>query len=235
MPPDAPPTAPKEENPLWGLLLNIAAPSFILHRFSEPHQLGPILALVVSISIPIAYGIYDWNRRRQFNLFSILGSASVALTGGLGLIQADALWVALKEASLPLFFAIAILVSTRSRRPLVRTFLMSPLLVDVPAVERALKKNRHESAFQKLLFRSSIILSASMMLCAVLSFGVALYFLRSDPGTPEFNQELGRMIAMSFPIAGIPSLLVLLYAFWILLRGLRNLTGLETGDIFNPR
>ena len=233
MPPS--PSPPKEENPLWNLLLNIAVPSFILHQFSEPHQLGPVKALVLSISIPIGYGIYDWIRRREFNLFSILGAASVALTGGLGLIQAGAIWVALKEASFPLFFAVAILVSTRTSKPLVRTFLMSPQIVDVPAIEHALQKNSKEDAFQRLLFGSSLILSASMCLCAALSFAVAIYILQSEPGTPEFNQELGRMIVLSFPIAGIPALLVLLYAFWRLVRGITSLTGLESTDIFNPR
>ena len=227
--------APKEENPLLSLLLNIAVPSIVLHQFSERHQLGPVWALVVALSIPIAYGLYDWLRRREFNLFSMLGASSVVLTGGLGLIQADAIWVAIKEASFPLFFAIAILTSTRTARPLVRIFLMSPQIVDVPAIEHALKKHGKEEAFQGLLFRSSAVLSISMLLCAVLSFGVAIYILRSEPGTPEFNQELGRMIALGFPIAGIPAMLILLYAFWMLVRGLKTLTGLDTGDIFNPR
>ena len=112
---------------------------------------------------------------------------------------------------------------------------MSPQIVDVPAVEFALKKNQHESAFQKLLLHSSIILSASMILCAALSFSVAIYSLKSEAGTTEFNQELGRMIALSFPVAGIPSLLVLLYAFRVLACGLRSLTGPENAAIFNPR
>lgn len=227
--------AAKEENPLLSVVLNIALPSFILHQFSDPDQLGPVWSLVVALSIPLAYGVYDWQRRREYNLFSVLGVASVVLTGGLGLIQADAIWVAIKEASFPLFFAIAILYSTRTKKPLVRTFLLSPQIVDVLAIEHALKKNEKQHDFTKLLFRSSAILSASMLLCAALSFGVAMYILRSEPGTPEFNKELGKMMALSFPVAGIPAMAILLLAFWMLVRGLKKLTGLETDDIFNPR
>lgn len=225
----------KEENPLVSLLLNIAIPSLILHQFSETHQLGPVWALVVALSIPLVYGFVDWRRRREFNLFSMLGAASVVLTGGLGLIQAGAIWIALKEASFPLFFAVAILYSTRTKRPLIRTFLMSPQLVDVPAIEHALKKKNKEKEFGELLLKSSFILSGSMILCAALSFGVAIYILESEPGTPAFNQELGKMIALSFPVAGGPALIVLLYSFWILVKGLTDLTGLKRDDIFNPR
>ncbi|MFV1996105.1 MAG: VC0807 family protein, partial [Verrucomicrobiales bacterium] len=223
------------ENPLWSLLLNIAVPSLILHQFSENHLLGPVWALVVAIAIPLSYGIVDWRRRGQLNFFSLLGTASVVLTGGLGLIRASALLVALKEASFPLFFALAILYSTRTRRPLIPTFLLSPQIVDVPAIEFALRKNEKESDFEALLFRASLILSLSMLLCAALSFLVAIFLLKSEPGTPAFNRELGRMLILSFPIAGGPAFAVLLYAFWRLVTGIRDLTGLETADIFNPR
>ena len=57
--------APKEENPLISLLLNIVLPSLILYQFSEKHQLGPVRALVLALSIPLVYGIVDWRRRRN--------------------------------------------------------------------------------------------------------------------------------------------------------------------------
>ncbi len=223
------------ENPFLSLLLNIVVPSFILLQFSEKHQLGPTRALVIAFSIPLAYGIYDYVRRREFSFFATLGMLSVLLTGGLGLMKASALWIALKEASFPLFFAGVFLLTARSRKPLIRMFLMAPELVDVPAIEHNLRKKNKSQEFDRLIVHCSFLMAASMLLCAVLSFGVAIYLLRSEPGTPDFNEELGRMTYLSFPVAGGPAFLVLLLAFWILIRGIKNLTGLETDDIFNPR
>jgi hypothetical protein len=114
-------------------------------------------------------------------------------------------------------------------------FLMSPELVDVPAIEHSLKKNNQVVAFDRLILHCSLLMAASMLVCAVLSFLVAMFILKSEPGTTAFDQELGRMTLLSFPVAGGPAILVLFAAFWLLIRGVKQLTGLQTDDIFNPR
>jgi hypothetical protein len=59
--------------------------------------------------------------------------------------------------------------------------------------------------------------------------------LKSPPGTPEFNAELGRMHVLSWPVIVLPSMVVMMLAFWKLISGLKELTGLTTDDIFrNP-
>src|SRR5438132_1272954 len=80
--------APRQrENMLVNLLFNIAAPGLILSKLSADDRLGPVGALLLGISIPLSYGLYDLVARRKWNLFSIVGLCSVSLTGGFALLQ----------------------------------------------------------------------------------------------------------------------------------------------------
>ena len=65
-----------------------------------------------------------------------------------------------------------------------------------------------------------------------MNFGLAIYILKSPPGTEAFNQELGKMTALSFPVIMLPCLVVTGFAIWYLNKGIRNLTGLSSEDIF---
>ena len=114
---------PKEENLLLNLALNIVLPTLILSKLSSEERLGPLWALIVAISLPVGYGIYDFARRRNFNFFSLLGFVSVLLTGGLGLMKATPLQFAIKEAVMPLVFATFILLSHLRKKPFVLSLI----------------------------------------------------------------------------------------------------------------
>ena len=58
--------------------------------------------LLIAISFPIGYGLWDFARRRKWNFLSILGALSALLTGGIGLLPgATVSMFAIKEAALP--------------------------------------------------------------------------------------------------------------------------------------
>ena len=49
----------------------------------------------------------------------------------------------------------------------------------------------------------------------------------SPAGTEAFNNELGRMTLLSYPVIAIPSLLMMVGVMFYLARGAQRLTGLE--------
>jgi hypothetical protein len=59
----------------------VALPGLILTQLSKPGRLGPLVALLVAISLPIGYAIYDGVRRHKLNFFSVVGFVSTLLTG----------------------------------------------------------------------------------------------------------------------------------------------------------
>jgi hypothetical protein len=224
--------APKQENLLINIVCNIGLPSLILVKFSKPEYLGPVAGLVVALLFPLSYGIWDFVRRRQTNFISVIGFVSVLLTGGLGLMKMDGLWFAVKEAAVPTIIGLAVLASMRSKRPLVKQFLLNESVMDLPKVDDALEVRGNRPAFDRLLQSSSYLLALSFLVSAVLNYALARYLLRSPSGSPEFNAELGRMNLLSWPVIVIPSMIMMMFALWRLIGGIRRLTGLAFEDIF---
>ena len=65
----------------------------------------------------------------------------------------------------------------------------------------------------------------------MLNYILAVSIITSQPGTVEFNEQLGTMTALSFPVIAIPAMLVLLGALFYLFRGIKKLTGLQMEEI----
>jgi len=223
----------KQENLLINILFNVAAPALILAKASSEARLGPVWALIVALAFPLGYGGYDLITRRKWNFFSILGFTSVLLTGGLGLLKVDGFWFAVKEASIPAIFGIAVVGSLWTKTPLVRTFLYNDKVIDTGKVHAVLVERTNTDAFDRLLVHATWFLATSFFLSAVLNFGLARYLLKSPSGTPAFNEELGKMTAMSWPVIVLPSMVVTLGALWYLMAGIRRLTGLKLEEIFH--
>ena len=101
----------RPENPWISLLINIAIPAVILMKASGEDRLGPVYGLLVALAFPLAYGLTDLYRRRKVNFISALGVVSILLTGGIGLLQLDPRWIAVKEAAVPLVIGLAVVLS----------------------------------------------------------------------------------------------------------------------------
>jgi hypothetical protein len=224
--------SPKKENMLLNIVCNIAVPTVVLMKFSTDRWLGPLWGLVVALIFPVAYGLWDFTARKKTNFISILGFVSVLLSGGLGLMKADGFWFAVKDAAVPSVIGIAVLVSLRTKTPLVNQLFYNDQIVDVPRVDAALAERGERAAFDRLMRSASIWLAVSFLVSAVLNFGLARYVLKSPPATPEFNEELGKMHILVWPVIVIPSMVVMMTVFWKLISGLTKLTGLTTDEIF---
>jgi hypothetical protein len=224
----------KKENLLLNLVFNILIPTFVLSKLSTEARLGPAGGLVVALIFPLGYGVWDFLKRRKANFISIIGFVSVLLTGGLGLLQVGGLGFAIKEAAVPTVIGLAVLISLKSKTPLVRTLLYNDQVIDVVRVEQALHARGSRPAFDRLLVSASCFLALSFLVSAALNFGLARYLLKSPPATAEFNAELARMHLLSWPVIVIPSMLMMVFSLWQLLGGIKRLTGLELDDIFKP-
>ena len=88
-------------NAMIELLITLIIPSLILMKLSDPEDLGVVNALLLALSFPLFWGMRDFLKRRKLNLFAALGLTSILLTGGIGLLQLDTQWLAIKEAAIP--------------------------------------------------------------------------------------------------------------------------------------
>ena len=92
---------PKPENLLFNLVCNVVLPTVILAGFSGEKWLGPKWGLVIALGFPVGYGLHDFFARRRWNFISIIGFASVLISGGFGLMKMGGFWFAVKDAAIP--------------------------------------------------------------------------------------------------------------------------------------
>src|SRR4051812_25049957 len=122
----SPAPKPKAENLLLNLAFNLALPTAIQTWGSGPRGLGPNLGLAVALLFPLGYGLYDYAVRRRFNFVSAIGFISILITGGFGLLHLNGFWFAVKDGAVPALIGIAVLVSLRTKNPLVQEMLYNP-------------------------------------------------------------------------------------------------------------
>ena len=225
----------RRENPIVSLVVNIVIPALILKKLSGPDHLGPLLGLALALACPLMYGLWDFLSAKRWNIISMLGLVSILLTGGIGMFKLPTHWIAIKEAAIPGIIGIAIIASLRTRFSLINKLLYNEAIFNLQLIEEALQKKGGQESFQKLLARSSYIVAASFFLSSILNFILAKVIVHSDPGSVSFNEELGTMTALSYPVIVVPSMLVLMLALWQLLSGIKKLTGLDIEKIFHTK
>ncbi|HAZ94390.1 MFS transporter [Porticoccaceae bacterium] len=225
----------KQESLLLNLAFNLLVPTLVLTKLSDPEFLGIKLAIVVALSFPIGYGIHDFLTRGKLNFFSALGVVSVALTGGISLLELDAIYIAIKEASIPAIFGAATLISLKTSQPLIHTFLLNDAILEIQKINTALKDNGRKPEFDKLLINASWILAGSFFLSSLLNYLLAVIILTADPGTVAFNEQLGKMTALSFPVIALPAMLVMMGNLFYLFRGITKLTGMSLEEIIKQK
>lgn len=230
-----PTTPPKKENLLINLVCNLVVPTYAFMKLSSENRLGPLWGGLVALAFPLSYGVYDFFRRRKANFISVIGVLSVLLAGGLLVGKAGGFWFAVKDGALPLLIGGAVLVSLRTKNPLVHELLYNDQVIDVRRVDAALAERGQQPAFARLLVHTSVWLGGAFVVSAGLNFCLARYLLKSPAGTPEFNAELGRMHVLSWPVIVLPSMVVMMVLFWRLVTGLKKLTGLTTDEIFHAQ
>jgi hypothetical protein len=214
-------------NPLIELTITLIIPALILMKLSSPEDLGAANALALALSFPLAWGMRDFWNRRKVNLFAALGVISTVLTGGIGLLELNTQWLAVKEAAVPGLIGLAILGSTYTRYPLVKTILLNPAIIDVARLQERLETHGATRIFESRLLRATWMLSGTFFFSSAMNYFLAKYIVVSPAGTPAFNEELGRLTLLSYPFIALPSMVMMVLVIYYLSRTTRELTGLS--------
>ena len=215
----------KQSGLLGNLAFNIIIPVVILTNLSGDEYLGPAWSIVAALIFPIGFGIWDLKQTAKINPFSILGIVSVFLTGGISLLELPAEYIAIKEAAIPAIIGLAVLITQRTSKPLLKVFVLSEQIINWQNLNQSLEKSGASAVFEKKMAISSYIVAGSFFLSAALNYILAKLILVSPPGTTAYTEELGRMTALSYPVIVIPSMLMLIGALWYIFAQIKKLTG----------
>ena len=223
----------RQPRPLIDLLVSIIIPSVILMKLSGTDDLGASGALIVALAFPISWGLYELYKYRKFNFIAALGLISVLLTGGIGLLKLDPQWLAIKEAAIPGLIGLAILVSTYTRYPLIKTLLYNPKVLNVDKISQKLNELGQTSVFESRLMNATYLLGGTFFFSSMMNYILARWIVTSPTGSAEFNEQLGQMTLLSYPMIAIPSMVMMMFIFYYLWRTIHGLTGLALEEIVN--
>lgn len=217
--------------PMVDLIISIVIPSLILMKFSGDDDLGATNALITALAFPLSWGLFELIKYKKFNFIAILGLVSVLLTGGIGLLQLDLKWLAIKEAAIPAVIGLAVLASTFTRYPLIKILVYNPKILDVDRIQQKLKEHGQSDAFEGRLLNATYLLSGTFCFSAIMNYALAKWIVTSPTGSAAFNEELGKMTLMSYPAIAIPSMIMMLAIFYYLWRTIHGMTGLSLEKI----
>ena len=168
---------------LGNLAFNIVIPVLILTNLSGDEYLGPAWSIVAALIFPIGFGVWDLKQSGKINPFSILGIVSVFLTGGISLLELPAEYIAIKEATIPAIIWLAVLITQRTSKPLLKVFVLNEQIINWPNLTESLEKSGTTETFEKKMAISSYIVAGSFFLSAALNYILSKVILVSPPGT----------------------------------------------------
>lgn len=231
----------ENRNLLSEILINIFLPTVILEKGAKyfPEN-GATWALVIGLSLPLIYGVYDYIKNKRTNFVAILGFISLLATGGLGLFKFEGIWFAVKEAAFPCLIGIVVLISAFTKKPLISLLINNESLVQKDKLKSALVKNNTETQFQEHLKKSTIFFSFSFFFSALLNYLLAIRIFKEIPKTLSedqraniLNSQIAEMTWQGYVVILIPSLIIMAFILWHLFRGIKEYTGYKIEDIIN--
>ena len=221
-------TSPNHKpRPMIDLLVSIIAPSIVLMKFSGDDALGVSGALITALAFPLGWGLFELFKYKKFNWIALLGLISVILTGGIGLLQLDPKWLAIKEAAIPGLLGLAVLISTFTRYPLIKAMIFNPTIMNVEMIKQKLEELGHSEAFDNRLLKITYLFSGTFFFSSLMNFILATWIVTSPAGSIAFNEELAQMTLLSYPVIVIPSMLLMMGIIYYLWRTIHSMTGLS--------
>ena len=230
--------SPQNEHTFLSILCNIILPIFILNKGNS--LLSPLYALLIALSFPLGYGLFELAKKKKLNMFSLLGLLNVGFTGGLALSGRGGIWFAIKDAAFPGLIGAFVFGSAFSKSPFIQTLFLNPSVVKLELLEQKLIENASRDKFQAHIKKATLLLSLSFLLSAILNFILAQrIFLPIDEALPSeqrsilLNEQIAKMTSTSMLVIMVPSIIFMLLLFWYLFRGINQMTGLKTEEIIH--
>jgi hypothetical protein len=225
------PPRPPGDNPFLEIAITVLVPAVVLMQLSSASRLGPVYALLLALAFPVIWGLRDAVLRHKLNWLAVLGVVSTLLTGGIGLMKLDPQWLAVKEAAVPGLIGLVVLGSNWTRWPLIRILVFNPTLFDVDKVNTALKARGTTVPFELRLRGATFMLAGTFLFSSVANFILTRWIVTSPAGTEAFNEELGKLTLMSYPVIALPSMVMMMGLMYWLATGAKRMTGLDLADM----
>lgn len=224
---------------LYELIFTVVLPVIILNKLSDKIETnGPLIALLVALSFPIGYFIFDYIKTRHVSIISILGFINVLLTGGFALFQLNSLWFAIKEASIPLLIGIGVAITSFTKKPFINMILSNEEIIQTELIKEKLSEHQNESKYQEHLKTLTLYFAVTFFVSAILNYVLAINIVTEIPvdiiGEARMkmrNEQIADLTWKSYLIILTPSMAMLGFIMWKANSVLKECTGLNLEQV----
>lgn len=207
---------------LYELIFTIVLPVLLLNKLSDQFgNNGPLIALLVALSFPIGYFLWDFIKTKHVSIISILGFVNILLTGGFALFQLNSHWFAIKEMSIPLLIGIGVGYTAFTQKPLVQMFLSNDEMIDTELLRQKLAELNTESVYFKSLKTLTLYFAGTFLVSAILNYVLAVNIVVDiSPEIEEVarmkirNEQIADLTWKSYIIILAPSFLMISFILW---------------------
>jgi hypothetical protein len=98
-------------------------------------------------------------------------------------------------------------------------------------IRQRLNQSGNSRAFETRLQNATYLLSSTFLFSSAMNYILARVVVTSPAGSASFNEELGQMTLLSYPVITIPATLMMMGILYYLWRTINGMTGLKLEEI----
>ena len=242
----------EKENPLISICFNIFIPVLILKNGDNwIHEILHLLdiaelpvqfldainlssmAFLIALIFPVAYFIYDFFKRKNVNVISILGFINVLLTGGIGIFGErfglSKNWFIVKEGALPSLIGLGLIILRKLRKNSFNKILLNDIIFDNHKINSSIKYEE-QNEFETIVHRAGSHFIVGLFMSSFIQFILASLIVTSNPGESSFNEQVATMTWVSFLAVFVITMFVVGKGYLGLISGVEKITGLKRED-----
>ena len=191
------------------------------------------MTFFIALIFPVAYFIYDFFKRKNVNIISILGFINVLLTGGIGIFGErfglSKNWFIIKEGALPSFIGLGLIILRKFRKNLFNKILLNDIIFNNYKINNSIKYEE-QNKFESIVHRAGSHFIAGLFISSFIQFILASLIVTSNPGESSFNEQVGTMTWVSFLAVFVITMSVVGKGYLGLISGVEKITGLKKED-----
>ena len=242
----------EKENPLISICFNIFIPVLILKNGDNwIHEILHLLdiaelpvqfldninlssmAFLIALIFPVAYFIYDFFKRKNVNVISILGFINVLLTGGIGIFGErfglSKNWFIVKEGALPSLIGLGLIILRKLRKNSFNKILLNDIIFDNHKIDSSIKYE-DQNEFESIVHSAGSHFIVGLFMSSFIQFILASLIVTSNPGQSLFNEQVATMTWVSFLAVFVITMSVVGKGYLGLISGVEKITGLKRED-----
>ena len=242
----------EKENPLISICFNIFIPVLILkngdnwiHKILQLLDIAELpvqfldninlssMAFLIALIFPVAYFIYDFFKRKNVNVISILGFINVLLTGGIGIFGErfglSKNWFIVKEGALPSLIGLGLIILRKLRKNSFNKILLNDIIFDNHKINSSIKYEE-QNEFETIVHRAGSHFILGLFMSSFIQFILASLIVTSNPGESSFNEQVATMTWVSFLAVFVITMSIVGKGYLGLISGIEKITGLKKED-----